>query len=164
MRWLCPPPIRTAYFCAWRSPGRVLRVSMIFTSMSATVSTYCRVRVAVADKVCRKFSAPRSAVNKARALPRISHNTWPGFMRSPSCASQLILQCGSCATKQPSNHCVPHSTPACRVTTCALDICVSGSNCAVKSPLPRSSLSARLTSSCICLARLAVSMTGLLSG
>jgi hypothetical protein len=29
MRWLTPPPTRTAYFCAMRRPGIVLRVSRI---------------------------------------------------------------------------------------------------------------------------------------
>jgi len=34
-----PPPIFTAYFCAMRRPGNVLRVSMIFAPVPATAST-----------------------------------------------------------------------------------------------------------------------------
>ena len=39
MRWLTPPPTRTAYFCAWRRPGRVLRVSSICARVLATAAT-----------------------------------------------------------------------------------------------------------------------------
>ena len=39
MRWLLPPPQRTAYFCARRRPGIVLRVSRIFARVPRTAST-----------------------------------------------------------------------------------------------------------------------------
>ena len=39
MRWLPPPPARTAYFCAWRRPGRVLRVSRMVVPVPRTAST-----------------------------------------------------------------------------------------------------------------------------
>ncbi len=39
MRWLRPPPQRTAYFCARRRPGSVLRVSRIWQPVPATAVT-----------------------------------------------------------------------------------------------------------------------------
>src|SRR5690606_8857507 len=39
MRWLAPPPARIAYFCAWRRPGRVLRVSRMVAPVPRTAST-----------------------------------------------------------------------------------------------------------------------------
>ena len=38
-RWFSPPPTRTAYFCASRRPGSVLRVSRIFARVPSTRST-----------------------------------------------------------------------------------------------------------------------------
>ena len=39
IRWLLPPPQRTAYFSAARRPGRVLRVSLTTAPVPATAST-----------------------------------------------------------------------------------------------------------------------------
>jgi len=50
------------------------------------------VLVAVPDNVCKKFSALRSAVSRARARPEISHSVCPGRMLSPSRTRQLIVQ------------------------------------------------------------------------
>jgi hypothetical protein len=65
MRWLLPPPVRTAYFCAWRRPGRVLRVSSTTQPAGwATGRRWRRRRTrggGHADSICRKFSAGRSA-------------------------------------------------------------------------------------------------------
>jgi len=79
-RWFCPPPTRTAYFCAWRSPGSVLRVSSTaqprgLGDAPATARTWARVFVAVAESSCRKFSAGRSADSSARASASISQTT-----------------------------------------------------------------------------------------
>ena len=63
------PPILTAYFCAARRPGIVLRVSNIIVWVSFIKSTKWAVRVAVADKVCKKLRAVRSAVNMLLAEP-----------------------------------------------------------------------------------------------
>ncbi|KAG0754757.1 hypothetical protein G6F22_020850 [Rhizopus arrhizus] len=38
-RWLSPPPQRTAYFCARRRPGRVLRASRMRVPVPATAAT-----------------------------------------------------------------------------------------------------------------------------
>jgi hypothetical protein len=47
MRWLTPPPHRTAYFCSARRPGNVLRVSRTCAPVPASASTHRRVRVAM---------------------------------------------------------------------------------------------------------------------
>ena len=44
IRWLTPPPQRTAYFSSARRPGSVLRVSRIRAPVPATASTQARVR------------------------------------------------------------------------------------------------------------------------
>src|SRR5690606_1452499 len=56
-RWLCPPPIRTAYFSRKRWPGVVLRVSTIRTpGKSRTASTNRRVAVAMPLIRCSRLS------------------------------------------------------------------------------------------------------------
>ncbi len=88
-RWLPPPPTRTAYFCAWRRPGKVLRVSSTaqprgFGDAPAIARTNARVMLAVPDSSCRKFSAGRSAVSNARASPASSQTTESACMSAPS--------------------------------------------------------------------------------
>ena len=46
-RWLEPPPTRTAYFCAARRPGMVLRVHTTFALVPAIASTMPRVAEAI---------------------------------------------------------------------------------------------------------------------
>ena len=50
IRWLVPPPQRTAHFSAARRPGVVLRVSRMTARVPATASTYRRVSVAMPDE------------------------------------------------------------------------------------------------------------------
>ncbi|MNT17954.1 hypothetical protein D3C72_1531350 [compost metagenome] len=83
-RWFLPPPTRTAYFCARRRPGKVLRVSRMDALVPAITSTYWRVAVATADSSCRKLRALRSAVSKARAGASIVQTTLSAVIMSPS--------------------------------------------------------------------------------
>ena len=69
MRWLRPPPARTAAFSRPRRPGVVLRVSRIAAPVPATASTKRAVRVATPERWPRKLSAVRSAASSARAGP-----------------------------------------------------------------------------------------------
>ena len=72
IRWLTPPPQRTAYFSSARSPGSVLRVSRIRAPVPATASTQARVAVAMPDRWVSRFSAVRSAVSIPAVVPRRS--------------------------------------------------------------------------------------------
>ena len=56
MRWLWPPPRRTAYFSSRRQPGVVLRVSNTWQGSPATAWTYFAVCVATPLSRCTKFS------------------------------------------------------------------------------------------------------------
>ena len=145
MRWLSPPPQRTAYFCALRSPGRVLRVSRMRHSVPATASTKRRVTVAVADSSCRKLSAVRSPVRIARAGPAISNTTAPAVTGSPSAARQVMRTCGSRRVKVASAQGRPHRMASSRVTSRPRTCCAAGTSAAVTSPLPMSSRSAAST-------------------
>ena len=69
MRWFVAPPMRVAYFSSTRRPGMVFLVSKRIQPVPDIASTYCRVIVAMPDRCCAVFSADRSAVNIARALP-----------------------------------------------------------------------------------------------
>jgi hypothetical protein len=117
-----PPPQRTAYFCARRRPGRVLRVSTIFARVPATASTYLRVTVAVPESSCRKFSAGRSALSSARVSASISHSIWPAWMRAPSAACQRMRVPGVERRKQASNQAAPQRTASSRVFWYVKDI------------------------------------------
>jgi len=92
---LTPPPQTTAYFCAVRRPGTVLRVSTILTGVPRTRSTKRRVAVAVPDSSCRKFSAVRSPVSTLRAGPRTVATRWSARTAAPSSTSQRTCTCGS---------------------------------------------------------------------
>src|SRR6266478_1936715 len=145
IRWLCAPPQRTAYFCAVRSPGTVLRVSRIVHPVPATASTKRRATVAVADSSCRKFSAVRSPVSTARAGPAISKTTWLAARRSPSSACQVSRTRASRRRKVSSAHVRPHRIASSRVMTLPRTLCPAGTSAAVTSPLPMSSRSAAST-------------------
>src|SRR5690348_13081473 len=146
MRWFVAPPQRTAYFCARRNPGTVLRVSRIVARVPRTASAYCAAMVAVPDNVCRKFSAQRSAPTSVRALPRSSHTMPSASMRAPSSTRQSITVCASSSRKHAPNHGRPHTTAASRAITRARACACGGNRSAVTSPLPKSSASARRTS------------------
>ena len=47
IRWLVPPPIRTAYFSSNRQPGVVFRVSRTLAFVHSTAVAYSRVSVAI---------------------------------------------------------------------------------------------------------------------
>src|SRR5215218_5852519 len=69
MRWLAPPPQRTAYFSRKRRPGVVLRVSRITAPVPATASTLFAVRVATPERCPSRLSMVRSAASSTRAGP-----------------------------------------------------------------------------------------------
>ena len=79
----------TAYFCAIRRPGKVLRVSNNWVCKPSSCLTYSAVLVATADKVCTKFRAGRSTVSKLRAEPANFKNASLGATRSPSFFNQV---------------------------------------------------------------------------
>ena len=149
MRWLWPPPQRTAYFCARRRPGMVLRVSSTRTAVPATAATWRAVVVAVAESSCRKLSAERSAVTSGRAWPDKLQINVPGATWSPSLAFQSICTEGSSRRKQASNQALPAITAASRQVSRACARASAGSRAAVASPWPRSSARARSTSAAI---------------
>ena len=82
----------TAYFWASLKPGIVLRVSSSRVEVPASCATQRAVAVAVADKVCRKFNAVRSAVSMERARPCIWHSRVSAGTVAPSstCQSSVI--------------------------------------------------------------------------
>src|SRR5829696_1847172 len=87
MRWLAPPPQRTAYFSRWRSPGVVLRVSRTTTPVPATASTKAAVRVATPDRCPRKLSIVRSAASSTLAGPANRPSTAPASTGALSATS-----------------------------------------------------------------------------
>src|SRR5215203_2640764 len=87
MRWLAPPPQRTAYFSRWRSPGVVLRVSRTTTPVPATASTKAAVRVATPDRCPRKLSIVRSAASSTLAGPATCPSTAPASTGALSATS-----------------------------------------------------------------------------
>ena len=143
IRWLWPPPQRTAYFCARRSPGTVLRVSRMRAAVPAMASTWDEVMVAVPDSSCRKFSAERSAVTNARAWPERRQITAPAVARCPSWSSHSIWTEGSSRWKQASNHALPATTASSRQVSSARPWASAPSRSAVASPAPMSSAKAR---------------------
>ncbi|MNM34220.1 hypothetical protein D3C81_448640 [compost metagenome] len=145
MRWLSQPPQVTAYFCARRRPGRVLRVSSRRTWVPSTRSARKRARVATPDSICRKFSALRSPLSSERAGPSRWNSGWLAVARSPSATCQCTATRGSSWRNTASTHAVPAITQSSRVMMVALARRSAGISCAVISPLPMSSNSARRT-------------------
>ena len=83
IRWLTPPPQRTAYFCSARSPGTVLRVSR--SRPGARDGVHPRaVAVATPESWHSRLSAVRSAVSRVASGARTASATSPGRSRSPS--------------------------------------------------------------------------------
>ena len=69
MRWLTPPPHRTAYFSRRRIPGVVLRVSRIAAPVPAIASTHVRVSVAMPLRWPSRLRAGRSARSRSCVRP-----------------------------------------------------------------------------------------------
>ena len=84
IRWLTPPPQRTAYFSRARSPGVVLRVSRTLAFVPSSASAQARVAVAMPERRHRMLSALRSPVSRSRVRVVTDSSFWPASTRSPS--------------------------------------------------------------------------------
>src|SRR5690606_17002918 len=116
MRWFCAPPIRVAYFSRCLSPGIVLRVSSNTVPFSPIASTYVRVIVAMPERCWTTFSALRSAVSIARALPDKRINRLAAGTGRPSSTSSSISIAGSSARKNAAATGKPATTMASRLS------------------------------------------------
>lgn len=76
MRWLTPPPHRTAYFSSARSPGVVLRVSRTFAFVPSSTSAQARVAVAIPESLQSRLSALRSPVSRSRVRVVTVRSFW----------------------------------------------------------------------------------------
>src|SRR5215207_7820397 len=151
MRWLAPPPQRTAYFSRWRSPGVVLRVSRTTTPVPATASTKAAVRVATPDRCPRKLSIVRSAASSTLAGPANRPSTAPASTGALSATSGRNAAGPSRSRSRTSARTTstagsPATTPGPRATSTASALAPSSR--LVGSPsAPRSSSSAVRTAS-----------------
>jgi len=136
--WLKPPPQRTAYFSSTLRPGVVLRVSNIRAFVSETASTKSRVRLAVPDSLCSRFSATRSAISMPLHGPRTSNTLAPAPILSPSWASTSMFNVESAKRKTSAAMGRPAATMLDLATMCAL-AARSGTALVVQSPVPQSS-------------------------
>ncbi len=128
-----------------RAPGKVLRVSAMRARLPAIAFTKARVRVAIPDRRCRKFSAVRSARSRPRAEPR------PGAGLAPAAdlvaVARVRSRCGCrrprAGTPRPPRRVRP--PPPARGRRCSPTPRSSGPTVAsvVTSPRPRSSSRAR---------------------
>ena len=120
IRWLTPPPHRTAYFSSARSPGIVLRVSRTCAPVPSIASTQRRVRVATPDRWPSRFRAVRSAVSRSRIGPVTVASTSPGVTRAPS-ALPYSTRSRPCPTVSKTYAATgnPATTPSCRETRSA---------------------------------------------
>ena len=146
IRWLVPPPTRTAYFCASRRPGRVLRVSTMCVPVPATACTCSAVRLATALSSCKKLRAVRSAVSRARAGPSSSSTTWSAAQVAPSCTRHCQVAVGAIWRKVASTQGAPQTTAASRARIWARVWRAGSISAAVRSPGPTSSARARVAS------------------
>src|SRR6266850_6727052 len=145
-RWFVPPPTATAYFSRARSPGVVLRVSVMAAPREAAALTKASVIVAMPLNRPRKLRAVRSPVRIARAVPTIERRRPPLPILSPSPAAKTILHAGSSRRNVITAACVPATTidPLDRISPLASR--PAGTIAAVvTSPGPRSSCSASAT-------------------
>jgi hypothetical protein len=124
----------TAYFCAVRRPGKVLRVSRITAPGPGDGVAKRRAAVAVAESSCRKLSAVRSPVRTARAGPGDLEDHTVGGIRSPSAACQVSRIDGSSWRKVASTQGRPHRTASSRVMTRPAPSASAGTSSAVTSP------------------------------
>ena len=101
-RWLLAPPAATAAFSSARMPGVVLRVSSTFAPVPCTARAARADIVATPDRWARKFSAVRSPVSSARALPSIVSTGPPCSRHSPSATNRSQRASGSSCAKTAS--------------------------------------------------------------
>ena len=127
MRWLTPPPQRTANFSRERRPGVVLRVSRTWALVPSRASAHARVAVAMPDRRHRRFSALRSAVSRSRVRVVTVRSFWPASTRSPSStcrstsnSSVQTTEMTASATRRPA------TTPASRAVKSAVATASSG--------------------------------------
>ena len=151
MRWLWPPPVRTAYFCAWRRPGRVLRVSSTtqpcgLGDTPAIASTYCRVTRRHARQQLQEVQRrPLGAEQRARIAVDAADHRAGGH---GGALGHRPFDTGAAASRrrtQASNQGRPQITAASLATTCARTRRPARTSCAVQSPRPMSSISASRT-------------------
>ena len=115
------------------------------TSVPSTRSAYCRARVAVAERVCKKLSAARSPVSNIRALPISVRIVVSAGTSSPSLTCQIIWISSSSCLNTSSTQGRPQIVAGSLEITTALACLSAAINCAVISPVPISSCSARAT-------------------
>lgn len=84
MRWLTPPPQRTAYFSRARRPAVVLRVSRTLAFVPSRASAHARVAVAMPERRHRRLSALRSPVSRSRVRAVTLRSVSPASTRAPS--------------------------------------------------------------------------------
>ena len=108
VRWLTPPPQRTAYFCSARRPGNVLRVSSTRVGEPSRASTQRAVAVATPERWQARLRAVRSATSRRWVRPATRITTSPFSTRVPSgsrsvtVASAPIMKKVTAATPRPA--------------------------------------------------------------
>ena len=140
MRWLLPPPQRTAYFSSTRRPGVVLRVSTSCTPEPCSWLARAAVAVAMPESRIARLRAVRSAPTKAAAGPSSSSRRVPALMASPSFTSTCAVTPESIRPNTAAASCPPQNTPSALLSQWAWprQPC---SAAALRSPRPRSSCS-----------------------
>ena len=148
-RWLAPPPQRTAYRSSTRSPGVVLRVSVMRAPVPSTRATNSAVFVAMALIRWTRFRATRSASSTARAFPETLASAVPAAKAAPSATRSSTAASGSVSFIAAANTSPPLSTPGTRAARTAVARASAGiSVCEVMSPYgASSSRAARSTAS-----------------
>ncbi|CAM5713868.1 hypothetical protein SBADM41S_03980 [Streptomyces badius] len=93
IRWLSPPPQRTAYFSRARRPAVVLRVSRTLALEPSSTSAQARVAVAMPERRQSRLSALRSRVSRSRvrvvtvgSFGRGDQGAGHAARRAPRCA------------------------------------------------------------------------------
>ena len=131
IRWLRPPPHRTAYFSSTRSPGVVFLVSRTTAPVPSIASAQALVAVAIPDRWVRKLSIVRSAPSTAGAGPLTRSTASPARSRVPSgtSAARLSRQLAAGPSRYhpirsstASATGTPASVPASRATTSAVTV------------------------------------------
>lgn len=146
MRWLTPPPQRTAYFSRARRPGVVLRVSLTLALVPSRTSAQARVAVAMPESRQSRLSAPRSPVSRSRVRVVTVSSFWPGTTRSPSrtCRSTSNADVQT-MDRTASATCRPDTTPASRAVKSPVATASSGTVATVVTSTPPSRSSAMAT-------------------
>ena len=110
MRWLAPPPTRTAYFCASRRPGSVLRVSTICARGAAHGLDIGGGPGRHRTEQLQEIERRALGREQARAAPAISSTTWSGAQRAPSSHMPVMRASGSICRSTASTQGAPHIT------------------------------------------------------